>query len=385
MKILWFSGLPSEVQRERLNSEPHACWSEVAWIMAHLPPPPGVELHIACRSYPHTTYKSFDYKGARFHIVPVKARARPLTLFQLDWLYYRTASEAARPDIIHGWGTEDSCSLAAMKLSPKRHVVGIQGLINTYRRRVPMSWYSYFQAIGERLALARARYVVAENDYSLSSGSEMIGKASTRVIEHPLRPQFLNSEPASGEAEQILFIGNLDDRKGIWDALKAFEKAAPSSWQFAIAGAGTPEAVAKLHSLTATPGLSGRVKYYSIIDADKIINLMQQSSLFLLPSRIDTGPTVLKEAMAMGLWPICYDNSGPGFYIRHFGAGDLAQDLNIDSLTETLANAISQQKWKDPEFREKVTSTIRPRFDKDRIWGELIDLYSRVMSGKPAS
>ena len=384
MKILWFCGLPAEVQREKLHDEPHAIWNEVAWVMAHLPPPPGVELHIACRTYPHTTYRSFEYRGAHFHIVPVKVRARPFWLFQFDWLYYRRASDAAQPDVIHGWGTEDSCSLAAMKLSPKRHVVGIQGLINAYRRRVPMSWFSLFSALGERLALGRARYVIAENGYSLSAGSELIGNASTRVIEHPLRPEFLNAQPAGGDDKQVLFVGNIDERKGIWDAVEAFRKGAPPEWQFAVVGGGSDGQTARLQGLMSEPDLVGRMTHYPKLNAAEIVALMQRSSIFLLPTRIDTGPTVLKEALSMGLWPVCYNNSGPGYYVPHFGVGDLAEDLNVRSLTETLATAIAQQRWKLPANRTKLAEAIRPRFDKTRIWGELTDLYERVIAGKPA-
>jgi glycosyltransferase involved in cell wall biosynthesis len=105
---------------------------------------------------------------------------------------------------------------------------------------------------------------------------------------------------------------------------------------------------------------------------------MQSSSIFLLPTRIDTGPTALKESMAMGLWPVCYDNSGPAHYIRKFEYGNLAQDLNLDSLTGILQTAIASQPWKTREHRAKIASQIRPHFARTRIWPELTKMYADI-------
>jgi glycosyltransferase involved in cell wall biosynthesis len=105
---------------------------------------------------------------------------------------------------------------------------------------------------------------------------------------------------------------------------------------------------------------------------------MQSSSVFVLPTRIDTGPTALKEALAMGLWPVCYDNSGPSHYIRKFQYGNLAEDLNLPALTEALRQAIAAQEWKSSASHEKVKSHIRPHFDRSRIWRELINVYGKI-------
>lgn len=114
------------------------------------------------------------------------------------------------------------------------------------------------------------------------------------------------------------------------------------------------------------------------MNAMEIISLMQASSVFLLPTRIDTGPTALKEAMAMGLWPVCYDNSGPGHYIRKFGYGSLAEDSNPSALTEALRQAITTRPWANPANREKINTQIRPHFDRARIWRELAELYGSI-------
>ncbi|MCX6896565.1 MAG: glycosyltransferase [Verrucomicrobia bacterium] len=378
MRVFWICGLPRAVQDEVLGGVNHGAEAAWSWVLGHLPPPAGVELHIACRTARHTAARDFIYRGAHFHLVPVRARARVYCLFQFDWRYFRELVARLQPDIIHGWGTEDSHALTALKLAPERHLIQIQGNLNTYRKRLRMPWPTVLAAWSERLALARARHVVAENEYSLESARPMFRTAAAHVIEHPIRPEFLRAVPADGAARQILFLGSVEERKGIWDALEAFRAGAPDDWTLAVAGNGSAPAVARLRRWIAEAKLESRVRHHPQLNPAELVSLMQSASVFLLPTRIDTGPTALKEALAMGLWPVCYDNSGPGHYLRKFGCGDLAADLSVPALTETLKRALAAQAWRQPEHRAKIAAQIRPHFDAARIWPELVRLYEGI-------
>ena len=107
---------------------------------------------------------------------------------------------------------------------------------------------------------------------------------------------------------------------------------------------------------------------------------MQKSSIFLLPTRIDTGPTALNESLAMGLWPICYDNSGPGEYIRKSGFGSLARDRDPTDLTATLRTAIERRPWADLGVRRALLSSTRTAFSREEIWPQLQKLYSEIVA-----
>src|SRR5262249_54489083 len=158
------------------------------------------------------------------------------------------------------------------------------------------------------------RCVAAENEYSLEAARPMIRTKSVYAIEHPIRSEFLTAPPADGKAKHVLFLGNVEERKGIRDAVIAFCRGAPPDWKMSIVGSGTTRQEATLRQLIRLEGGEGRVRHRRQLSAPEIMESMGESAIFLLPTRIDTGPTALKEAMAMGLWPICYDNSGPGHY-----------------------------------------------------------------------
>jgi glycosyltransferase involved in cell wall biosynthesis len=378
MKVLWICGLPRAVQREALGGQEAGAYAEWSWILGHLPPPPDVELHIACGHHLYREPKTIPYRGAHIHLVPVRTRARIYFLFQFDWLYFRKLAAELLPDVVHGWGTEDAHGLIAIRLNPDKHVVEVQGNLRVYRQRTRMPWQSWLAAVSERRVLSRAGCVAAENEYSLDAARPMIRTKSVYAIEHPIRPEFLTSPPADGEARHILFLGNVEERKGVRDAVTAFCRGAPREWTMTVVGSGRPEQESGLQQWIRAAGGEGRVRHERKLSAPEIVALMQASSLFLLPTRIDTGPTALKEALAMGLWPVCYDNSGPGHYVRKFQFGNLAADLDPNALTQTLRETIARGEWKSSLNRAKIAGQIRPHFDRTRIWPELIRMYRRI-------
>jgi glycosyltransferase involved in cell wall biosynthesis len=381
MKVLWICGLPRAVQREALGGRDAGAYAEWSWILGHLPPPPDVELHIACGHHRHAEHKIFPYHGAHFHLVPVRSRARLYFLFRFDWLFFRELYGQLKPDIIHGWGTEDAHGLIALRLNPQRHVVEVQGNLKVYRQRTRMPWQSWLAAWSERMVLARARCVAAENEYSLGAAQPMIRTKSVYAIDHPVRSEFLEGPPSDGEARHVLFLGNVEDRTGARDAVEAF-CGAPPDWTMTMVGSGRPDQESALSRCIRAAGGEGRVRHQRQLSAPEIVVLMQASSIFLLPTRIDTGPTALKEALAMGLWPVCYDNSGPGHYVRKFQFGNLAADLDVEALTRTLRECIARGEWKTSVNRSKIGAQIRPHFNRARIWPELMRMYREVRSSE---
>jgi glycosyltransferase involved in cell wall biosynthesis len=380
MRVLWICGLPAEVQREALGGVDHGSTAAWSWIMGHLPPPPGVDLHIACRTARHTAPRTFEYRGATFHLVPVRARARVFCLFRFDWRYFREVVGRVRPEVIHGWGTEDAYSNVALKLAPRTHLVQIQGSLTACRQHVPMHWITALSAWNERSILNRARNVVAENEGSLTLVRPWLRGARTFVVEHPVRADFLNAELTPGTGQQMVFIGALEERKGLWDAIEAFGKGAPAGWRLAIVGAGSADTVARLRSRLAEPGLVGRSEYHPSLAVGGLVQLMRESSVLLLPTWIDTGPTVLKEALSLGLWPVCYDNSGPGHYLRRFHCGQLVANRRVEELTRALREVCHQQPWRDEGFRARVNCEMRPHFSREHIWADLRRVYQDIVA-----
>ncbi len=385
MKILWICGLPFDVQNTLLGGKPHGARAPWSWILGHLPPPPGVELHIAC---PVTAgpwqARSFDYHGATLHLLRLPP-GRLQTGFLLDPFFFRGLHRKLRPDVVHGWGTEDSFSSTARFLAPGRHVVQVQGLINAYLPHFPPSRTLRYVAFRERSTLRNARHLFVESGFSKSISEPYCAK-NTRifVVDHPLRPDFLTAEPAVESPREVLFLGSVTERKGFLDALRAFAAAAPDDWRLAMVGPGSQADFGIMHAETRRLGIEGRFRHIAKLDTPQVIERLRQAPIYLLPTRMDTGPTALKEALAMGLWPVCYDNSGPREYIRRFDYGSTANDGDQEDLSRVLASVIRDRPWQEGNRRGDVIRRVRHELGRECIWNQLLENYGSIVSKNPA-
>lgn len=377
MKVLWICGLPGKVQRDFPECGHHRSSAEWSWILGHLPPPKGVDLHIAC---PVTSGpwkgSSFDYQGATFHLVRC-LRGRLQTGFLLDPFFFRSLHSQLKPDLIHGWGTEDSHSIIAQQLAPHLNVVQVQGLINAYRSHLSASTGVAYVATRERITLKKARNVFVESKYSGAISQPFCSK-TTRIwqVDHPLRAEFVTSPSSAQDAKQVLFLGSLTARKGYLDAVEAFAMLSPD-WKLVMIGNGSADAVAMLLTKVRNAGLDSRFRHITTANTANIVKIMQSSSIYLLPSYIDTGPTSLKEALAMNLLPVCYDNTGPQELVKRFNSGFLSPTGNIGELGSSLRRATS---FIQDNTSRSLLSTTRTReaFSKDAVWQQLLAAYATI-------
>lgn len=373
-KILWLCGVPMEFQEVALkgrNVGSHAAWS---WVMGHLPPPPGIELHIACPAKYIEQDMELEYRGAVFHLFPYP-RGAAYTLFK-SWLPgFKRVFKKVRPDWIHGWGTEAGFSSSALSLSRNRSIVGIQGIISDYHPFMHKSIALRLNLLNEKRTLTRAKHLVAESQYSAAK-TKQYTRGNVQIVRHPLRSEFLNSPVGNRDNNQLIFLGAFNDGKGAKDAIKAFAKIACSGWSLLCIGRGKPYYEAELRQLVLDLGLDAQVEFRSGLSAEGIISLFQESPVFLLPTSMDTGPTALKEALAMGVWPICYDNSGPRELINHYGFGTLVETGNVELLGDVLTQVVMQKPWRSDGAVESCVKQIRHDLSPDTIWQELVKCYT---------
>ena len=379
MKILWLSGLPAKVQDECLGGEDHGSQHEWSWIVSHLPPPAGVELHVACLWPGGRERKEVAYKGAAFHILPCPRRGRAAFFFLRDRSYYAELYRELQPDIVHGWGTEGSAGLVAAGLAPRRHVLSTQGIVNIILPHAEKTIRFLICAFMERVTLRRLRYIIAENEFSAGQVRKLHFRGTTFIVDHPLKSEYLRADPSPGVGKRVLFLGRISRAKGYADCLRAFAEAAPADWRLHVVGTGAPRDLSKLQSLVTLYGLQDRARCDRRLDLPDLVSLMQQSSVLLLPTYVDCGPTALKEALCMGLWPVCYDYSGPGVYIRRSGYGSLVRYGDRRELSRVLSRCLDQKPWLDPSRRQRNAAFVRNLLTPEYIWPRLTWCYTQII------
>jgi glycosyltransferase involved in cell wall biosynthesis len=126
-------------------------------------------------------------------------------------------------------------------------------------------------------------------------------------------------------------------------------------------------------------GIDFYVRFIEWIDRKDLLNLYQQSSVFIFPSHEGAG-MVVAEAMSFGLPVICLENSGPGEFIdQHSGIAVRANER--DETIKRLSDAI-QLLYKSPDKLNEMSSGARRRFEKfftwDRRGDQLQEVYQRL-------
>lgn len=386
MRVVWICGLPNEVRLKGCGREVSpivtAAWS---WILGHLPPPAGVELHILCPVLKLESERvDFDYLGVHWHCVRQDSYEQVFFWRRVLRKMRRIVREI-KPEVIHGWGGETGCGYLATLLSPHT-VVGIQGLLLLYAALMPAEkhhgikdWLTrQFTFLFERKTYWRAALRLCESDLARNALAKYYKGLDSLVVPHPLRSEFLQTSirrlELSHEPIRFLYVGVLVARKGAMDAVRAFCEASIPNAKLVMIGAGALKTM--ILDYADERGQRDKVEIHSSCTPGEIVDQMRCSQFFLLPTYADTGPTALKEALSQGLYPICYDNSGPRELIgRYCGklvpTGDVAAlrkaILEVSANVETCLNA-------GLDASRSVAFDLSP----ENVWANLLKAYGRV-------
>lgn len=143
----------------------------------------------------------------------------------------------------------------------------------------------------------------------------------------------------------FIFIGRLEDAKGVQRILNVFTKLSDSRiGQIHFVGDGASrkdyEEYAKEHKMD-------NAVFHGFLTRDEINELLKESHVFLLPSSASEGfPKVIAEAANYGVIPIVSDVSSIGQYIIEDVTGFIVKDAEESILHEKILKVLSSDPLK---------------------------------------
>ena len=167
---------------------------------------------------------------------------------------------------------------------------------------------------------------------------------------------FLNEKKEIKALKNVIFIGRMKRRKGVFDYLE-LAKTFPDI-NFFMAGNG--EDLEAIKSFIKENGLKN-VEYLGTLTHQELSKVLEKSDLHIFPSRSEGFPKVTLETAAAGVPSIVYSDYGAGEWITHEKDGfvvdtpeqikDIVERLRKDpkELAEVSKNAIEMAKrfdWK---------------------------------------
>jgi glycosyltransferase involved in cell wall biosynthesis len=163
-------------------------------------------------------------------------------------------------------------------------------------------------------------------------------RATVTAISNPVSFE-VSSKKAVIDQKVFLSVGRLADQKGFDLLLDAWNKVTRlyPDWTLKIVGDG--EKRSNLEAQISKLSLSNSV---SLVPATtEIQQHYMNASVYVMSSRFEGFPMVLLEAMCFGLPVVSFDcNTGPKEIIEPGVTGWLAKPEDVDSLSETMIQAI---------------------------------------------
>jgi len=172
--------------------------------------------------------------------------------------------------------------------------------------------------------------------------------------------------------KNIIFVGRLSEQKGfpaLLDLIQRLGKDDSLKKRIGlnIFGSGGSSENSIIKNLTKKFDF---VRYFGHIENKFIPGILARHDLMVAPSEWETLPYSILEAQALGLPVIAFDIPGPADIIENERAGFLVK--NEDDFFEKIENLIEEKISFDKDY---IIQNIRKKFDPEKIYGELIEMF----------
>ena len=291
----------------------------------------ALEMHWITLSDQVEKEMTFSADGALFHVLPTSKHGRASSFFVCDRRRIKECINKVRPDVVHGWGTEDVYALAAVT-SGYPHLISMQGILSALILKSWMHPREYFQALLEIWCLRKAQLVTTESKWGAAMVQRRRGSQPIEIVEYGVRNNFF-SVKWSPEKDRpcAIFIGSIVARKGIEDLVEAFRNLKKEGYRLKVIGRAKTKYLSILQKRA-----DGAVDWLGEQSAEVVQSEMSSAWCLALPTRADTSPNVVKEARVIGLPVITTRNGGQASYVKDGEDGYFVECGGIKDLVEKL-------------------------------------------------
>lgn len=201
------------------------------------------------------------------------------------------------------------------------------------------------------------------------------------VIFNPVRKIFFTKDPATGDPNTILLaaaFSRIKNTELLLSALAELKKFGIICRLHLAGGFKNSHYENKIQQAVAELGLNDQVIFHGWCSPRKIQELMAQCALCVLPSRQETMPVVIGEAMAMGRVVIASDVGAVSEMFTDGVSGFLFPSKDREALIAILKMVLF-----DPALRNRVSKNAareaKDRFHPDLIAEKTIRFYGKIL------
>jgi spore coat protein SA len=204
-------------------------------------------------------------------------------------------------------------------------------------------------------------------------------------IENPVADVFFDPTPATNP-HRILFAGRLIRRKGLHHLLPALQLARRDVPGVELVLAGEMESesdyVASLRAFAAEHSLP--VQFLGPLSTPEMVEQYRACAFTVLPSKQETAPVVIEEAMAMGRAVIATRAGGVPAMIEHERTGLLVDYGDVGGLAASMTRLLREPGLAAQMGQQAHEQAVR-RFRGDAVARQTYEAYGAVLqAARPA-
>ena len=318
---------------------------------------------------------SFPAHGGTFHVLPTSKTGRASSFYVKDRQKIQTCLEKIRPDVVHGWGTEDVYGWATVA-SGFPHLLSMQGIMSYYCLKNRMHPRDYFQALMELYCLRKAQMVTVESKWGAEIVKRRRGNKPIEIVEYGVRKSFYEIVWHPQEQNPYaIFVGTLHPRKGIEDVVAAFGRM-DVRYRLKVIGRGDAEYVKELQRRS-----TNNIEWLGEQSLEEVQKEMSEAWCLVLPTRADTSPNVVKEARVIGLPVITTQNGGQASYVRDGEDGYFVEGGDVKGLVQKLRIVLGSLATTE-KLGKVGQKRYRELFTADQTSYVFSDMYIKLLSQK---
>lgn len=189
--------------------------------------------------------------------------------------------------------------------------------------------------------------------------------------------------PEERDPDELLYVGNRKERKGMVVLLRAFADILderPTARLRLIGKSTTYEEEERWHRLADDLGITHAVRFDGLTDRAGIAAALRRASVFVHPSPRETFGVVTLEALASGVPVVATDSGGISHLLedRRLGERVPAQDSRM--LARAVLRTLERRAEFDPAVLRRAVEPFSPR----AVGAHLADLYDGIACARTA-
>jgi glycosyltransferase involved in cell wall biosynthesis len=216
----------------------------------------------------------------------------------------------------------------------------MQGLLQWYNQQVNLGAINRLEAFLEPISLRRASTVTTESAFARNWLRTRYPHLDVRQAEHA--PNWLFHRVARRPATkplEFLFVGVISQIKGTDLLLSALDALRDElDFHLTLVGSSTPQFLQRIKAASSS-ALWERLRVRQALTPSQVGEELARATMMLFPSRADTSPNAVKEAVVAGVPVVASAVGGIPDYVLPGRNGITFPAANVDALIDAIRAA----------------------------------------------